>query len=409
MNILLINHYAGSSTYGMEYRPFYLAREWINFGHTVTVVAASFSHLRSKEPDVKGPLTTETIDGINYIWLKTPKYHGNGIRRVLNMMAFSLLLIMQKPNILRINKPNLIIASSPHPFIIFAAKSMARSSNAKLIFEVRDLWPLTLIELGSISRSHPFVRLMNLSEKYAYRVADHVISLLPKSYAYMEEQGMAPKKFHCIPNGVDLNEWSHNVAQLPAQHQKILSKIKEKKHFIVGYTGGHGISNALDYLIGAAKHLESKPVTIVLVGKGPEKKMLEQKTVEMGLQNVIFLPPVSKSAIPALLELMDVLFIGWKRSSLYRFGISPNKLLDYMMSGKPVIHSIDAGNDIVAESGCGISVPPENPEAIAKAIIEISNMSESERSELGLRGKEFIETHHDYVMLAKKFLAVLNE
>lgn len=393
----------------MEYRPFYLAREWVRSGHNVSIVAASYSHLHSNSPTINGIVTEEDIDGIQYIWLKTPRYQGNGISRVLNMMAFSFLLLIKKSNILRNKKPDLIIASSPHPFIIFGAKSMARFSNAKIIFEVRDLWPLTLIELGSISRSHPFVKIMNLSEKYAYRVADHVISLLPKSYVYMKKQGMAPEKFSYIPNGSDLKEWSQHGAQLPEFHKKILAKLKEKGHFIVGYAGGHGISNALDYLIEAAKLLEFRPISVVLVGKGPEKKMLEQKAADMGLRNIAFLSPVSKSAIPSLLEFMDVLFIGWRRSVLYRFGVSPNKLLDYMMSGKPVIHSIDAGNDIVAESGCGISVPPENPEAIAKAIIEISNMSEPERRELGLRGKEYVKSYHDYAVLAKNFLAVLNE
>lgn len=391
----------------MEYRPFYLAREWVRSGHNVSIVASSFSHLHGKSPNLKGIMTEEEIDGIQYIWLKTPKYQGNGIGRVLNMMIFSLLLMIQNSKIIRNNKPDLIVASSPHPFIIFGAKSMARSSNAKIIFEVRDLWPLTLIALGSISRSHPFVKIMQLSENYAYRVADHVISLLPKSASYMEEHGMASDKFSYIPNGADLKEWSLMATQLPEQHQNVLSKLKEKGHFIVGYAGGHGISNALDYLIEAAKHLESKPVTIVLVGQGPEKKNLEQKSADMGLQNVVFLPPIPKAAVPSLLKLMDVLFIGWQKSALYRFGVSPNKLLDYLMSGKPVIHSIDAGNDIVAESGCGISVPPENSEAIANAIIEISNMSESERQELGLRGKEYVESHHDYAVLAKSFLEVL--
>lgn len=409
MNILLINHYAGSNIHGMEYRPFYLAKEWVRSGHKVMVVAASFSHLHSSSPAVKGIVTEEVVEGIHYIWLKAPHYQGNGIGRVLNMITFSVLLMIQKLNLLRNNKPDLIIASSPHPFVIFAAKSMANYSKAKLVFEVRDLWPLTLIELGSISRSNPFVRIMQFSEKYAYRVADHVVSLLPKSDTYMIEQGMAPEKFIYIPNGTALEDWLQSTSPLPDQHSEVLSGIKDKGHFIVGYAGGHGISNSLDYLIEAAKYLESSPATVVLVGKGPEKSSLQEKSVQLGLTNVVFLPPVSRSAVPALLRHMDVLFIGWRKSSLYRFGVSPNKLLDYMMSGKPVVHSIDAGNDIVAESGCGLSVPPENPEAIAQSVIEIINMSEEERSTMGLRGKKYVESHHDYAVLSRKYLTVLNE
>lgn len=409
MNILLINHYAGSNIHGMEYRPFYLAREWVKLGHKVNIIAASFSHLRGKEPNINGKITKEVIEGINYFWLRTPRYKGNGLGRVLNMMAFSLMLFMKKSKLIRDGKPGLVIASSPHPFIIFGARSIARSLNVKMVFEVRDLWPLTLIELGSISRFHPFVIFMHWTEKYAYRISDYVISLLSKSDTYMNEQGMARHKFFYIPNGVDVAEWRQNVTALPEFHQNILTKLRQEGRFIVGYAGGHGISNALDSLIEAARFLESRPVTFILVGKGPEKKRLEKKVSDIGLQNVIFLPSIPKSAIPSLLEFMDVLFIGWLKSPLYRFGISPNKLLDYMMSGKPVIHATDAENDVVAESSCGISVPSENPEAIAEAIIEITNMTELERREMGLKGREYVTRHHDYAVLAKRYLEVFNE
>jgi glycosyltransferase involved in cell wall biosynthesis len=101
---------------------------------------------------------------------------------------------------------------------------------------------------------------------------------------------------------------------------------------------------------------------------------------------------------------MDIAFIGWNRSPLYRFGVSPNKLFDYMMAGRPVVHAIDAGNDLVSESGCGVSVPPENPQAIANAILCLFKMSQKERKAMGQNGREYVKTHHDYSVLAKKFL-----
>jgi glycosyltransferase involved in cell wall biosynthesis len=406
MNILLINHYAGSNIHGMEYRPFYLAREWVKLGHKVNIIAASFSHLRSKEPNINGKITKEVIEGIHYIWLRTPRYKGNGLGRVINMMTFSLMLFMQKSELICDGKPDLVIASSPHPFIIFGSLCIARSLNAKMVFEVRDLWPLTLIELGSMSRFHPFVIFMHWAEKYSYRKSDYVISLLSKADTYMNEQGMARHKFFYIPNGVDVAEWRQNVTPLPEYHQNVLTSLKREGRFIVGYAGGHGISNALDSLIEAARILESRPVTFILVGNGSEKKRLEQKVSYIRLQNIIFLPSIPKSAIPSLLEFMDVLFIGWLRSPLYRFGISPNKLLDYMMSGKPVIHATDAENDMVAESGCGISIPPENPEAIVNAVVRLLNMTDSEREHIGLKGKEYVVANHDYRVLAEKYLGI---
>ncbi len=409
MNILLINHYAGSNKHGMEYRPFFLARELVKLGHKVSIVAASFSHLRIKEPNINGNITEEVIEGIHYIWLKTPKYQGNGIGRVLNMIAFSLMLFVQKSKIICDCKPDVVIVSSPHPFIIFGAQKIARFCNAKLIFEVRDIWPLTLIELGDMSHLHPFIILMQWTENYAYRVSDRVVSLLPKADEHMCKHGMARHKFVYLPNGVDVVELENNDTSIPQNHARILSEIKQKGRFIVGYAGSHGLANALNGLIEAASLLQSQPITMVLVGQGPEKKALQQKVFQSGVRNVVFLPPVSKVVIPSLLASMDALYIGLTNDPLFQFGVSPNKLLDYMMSGKPVIHAINAGNDLVAESGCGISIPPENPVAIAKAAIKMMNMTCAERKEMGLKGREYVLSHHDYTILARRFLEVICE
>lgn len=394
----------------MEYRPFCLAREWVKLGHKVSIVASSYSHLRSKEPYTNGSITKELIEGIHYYWLKTPVYKGNSVGRVFNMIVFSLMLFVQKSKILRDIKPNLVIASSPHPFIIFGARKIARLSNARLIFEVRDLWPLTLVALGGMSRLNPFIILMQWTENYAYRVVNHVISVLPKAKSYMQAHYMSEDKFAYIPNGIDVIEWQNSHKNsMSHNHVEKLSKYKQEGYFIVGYAGSHGLSNALHSLIEAAFLLRSQSIAIVLIGQGPEKEALQQRVSQLGLMNVAFLPPVSKSHIPSLLNYMDALFIGWLRNPIYRFGVSPNKLLDYMMSGKPVIHAIDAGNDLVAESGCGISIPPENPEKIAEAVIKLKKMTRVERGKMGQRGKEYVITHHNYSVLAKKVLDVFDE
>lgn len=116
---------------------------------------------------------------------------------------------------------------------------------------------------------------------------------------------------------------------------------------------------------------------------------------------------MQKAAIPSLLASMDVCYIGLQKQSLFRFGVSPNKLMDYMIAGKPIIHAIEAGNDLVAESGCGISVPPEDPDAIANAIKRLMSMSPAEREEMGRRGREYVIANHDYNILAKKFLEAI--
>jgi glycosyltransferase involved in cell wall biosynthesis len=406
MNILLINHYAGSPQHGMEHRPFCLAREWVRSGHNVTVVAASFSHLRLQQPTVKKDISEEDIDGIRYVWLKTPSYEGNGLRRVWNMRTFLQQIRRHEAEMLGGVRPEAVIASSPHPFVIFPARRIARKARAPLVFEVRDLWPLTLIDLGGMSRWHPFVYCLQFTENYAYRHADRIVSVLPNVDKYLHERGFDPGKFTCIPNGIDVEE-SAVPALLPDEHAAALAELKSAGRFLVGYVGQHSLSNALDAFIESASLLGSANVTLVLVGQGPEKAQLEAKARDAGAKNVRFLPPVLKQAVPSVLAQMDALFLGWSRQPLYRYGISPNKLMDYMLAGRPVIHAVAAGNDPVAEAGCGISCEPENPSAIAESVRKLLTAGEQERLTLGQHGREYVLAHHSYKILAKRFLGLL--
>ena len=403
MNILLINHYAGSPKHGMEYRPYYLAKEWLRHGHRVIIVASSYSHLRSKNPNVDKSLVEEEIDGIKYIWLKTVKYKGNDLRRILNMLNFILLLFRYSKYLIKKYNPNVVIASSTYPLDIFPAYLISKRTKARLIFEVHDLWPLTPIELGGYSKYHPFIIIMQLAENFAYRKSDYVVSLLPKAYEYMREHGLVAHKFIHIPNGISIEEWEESNKEIPEEHKKLIEKLKMEGKFIVGYAGAHGLANALDILIDSAQLLRNEPIAIVLVGSGPEKEKLEEKVNASNLDNIFFLPPVSKLSIPKLLSMMDALYIGWTKQSLYRFGVSPNKLMDYMMSGKPIIHSITAGNDLVQDAQCGISVPAEDSYQIALAIKKLMSMSEEERELMGNRGKEYVRRYHTYTVLAEKF------
>lgn len=407
MNILLINHYAGSPTHGMEYRPYYMAKKWMESGHNVTIVASSHSHLRSKSPKISNVLTGEVIDGIRYIWIKSPVYNGNGIGRISNMLTFVGRILQYRKSISDEVAPDVVIASSTYPLDILPVYFIAKENHAKQVFEVHDLWPLSPMELGNMSRWHPFIMVMQWAENFAYRTSDAVISMLPKADQHMISHGMDPDKFSYIPNGVDIEDWERQSSLIPELHRSVLEEIRRKGHFVVGYAGAHGVANALDSLIDAAKLLKNTPVSFVLVGQGPEKDKLIRMVEKAELENVKFLPAVSKTSIPQLFSLIDALYIGLQRQPLFRFGVSPNKLMDYMMAAKPVIYAIEAGNDLVRESNCGISIPPENPGAIAQAINHLLSMDEDALKEMGLRGRDYICRNHDYRTLATKFLDVL--
>ena len=408
LNILLINHYAGSDRYGMEYRPFNLAREWVRMGHTVTIVGSGYSHLRHTQPEARWLGREEIRDGVRFLWFRGPRYHGNGVRRVQNIFTFVGQLLLRHRRLARNVGPDVVISSSTYPFDSWPAYLIARRSKAVLVHELHDLWPLTLIEVGGMSSRNPFVALMHRAERFAYRRSDVVVSILPAADKYMVRHGMAIEKFVHIPNGVMVEDWESHVGELPTEHRELLARLRSEGRFIVGYTGTHGIANALHTLLEAASYLRHENVHFVLVGHGPEKEDLQALAGRLGLTNVSFLPPVTKAAIPSLLRQFDAGFIGQNDRPLYQYGVSPNKLFDYMMAGIAVLQGVEPGGDLVLQTGCGFSVPAGDSAALAAAIEKLIGMDPEERARMGLLGREFVVEHHDFPLLAKRFVEAVD-
>lgn len=400
MNILLINHYAGSPRHGMEFRPYYLAREWISQGHHVTIVASSVSHIRQRNPEFDGPALAETLDGVDYLWLRTRAYSGNGASRLLNMLQFTGLLY-RHAKALAAKRPDVVIASSTYPYDIWPARHIARRTGAKLVYELHDVWPLTPQLLGGFSKWHPMIYSMQCAENYAYAHADKAVSLLPGTEAHMRAHGLQGNKFIYIPNGIDPGS---AATPLPEAIRTQIAQFREKFATLCIYAGGHAVSNALEPLIDAAGKLPVATVGLVLVGNGVEKARLEQKAHQLGLTNVLFLDSIPKTAVASLLALGDMAYIGWRDSPLYAHGMSPNKLFDYMMAGLPVVHSTSSPYDIVRDADCGISAAAEDVDAIAHAISQLAGMAPSERRRLGENGRRFAQLHHAYPTLAAQFL-----
>lgn len=412
LRILYINHYAGSPHHGMEYRPYYLAREWVRSGHAVTMLAAAYSHVRARQPEMQGGLapqcTTETIDGVDYVWYPTPPYEGNGLGRVRNIWSFLRQVWAGTREIVATFRPDVVIASSTYPLDIWVARRIAQRARARLVFEVHDLWPLSPIELGGMSPKHPFIRLCQWAEDTAYRDADVVVSMLPKVADHMSSHGLDLRKLWIIPNGISPDEWQGDPSTLRADIAEWIAIQRCAGKLVLGYAGSHGTPNALEVLLEAAAHLRDEPFAFALVGDGHEKKALQLRANELGLQNVAFFAPIPKGQVPSFLKVIDIAYIGWQRVPIYRFGIAPNKLMDYMMAGCVVLHSVDAGNDPVGESGCGITVPPGDPLAVVRGIRELAAVPEARRREMGAQGHEFVRRHHLYPVLASRFIEAMD-
>lgn len=406
MNILLINHYMGGLKYGMEYRPYYLAKEWVKMGHQVTLVGASFSHLRIQQPVVttNKDFEEETVEGINYIWIKTPAYEST-FARIQNIFVFVCKLWKYSRKISEFVKPDLVVASSTYPLDIYPARKIAKTAGAKLCYEVHDLWPLSPKLIGGYSSWHPFIIVMQLAENYAYKHVDKVISLLWNSEQHMREHGLAEGKFKCIPNGYCKEDWENlNLKEEIPQTHKLLFKQLENK-IIVGFAGGFAASGSLDTLVKAAALLkEHDNLAFVFVGKGPEQEYLEKLVKERSLANTFFLPAVKKIQIPRIVAYFDVAFIGGIHSFLHKYGTSANKLTDYMLSAKPIIQAIDEPNSVIERVKCGICVEAENERLVADAILELTGMTREKREKMGEVGRKYALENLEWGILAKQFL-----
>lgn len=432
MRLLLINHYAGSPQHGMEYRPYYLAREWVRAGHQVLILAGSHSHVRTSQPQAGG----QTIDGISYCWYETPAYQGNGFGRVRNIWAFCRHVWKDAEALATAFAPDAVIASSTYPMDVWVARKVARLANknrpapagtpaipqgdpaalgsgpaggrTKLVYEVHDLWPLSPIELSGMSPRHPFAMLCQKAENDAYRDADVVVSMLPKVQGHMRAHGLDLKKLHIVPNGITLDEWEGEGEALDSPELVThLALQRAAGRLVLGYAGSMGLPNALDVLLDAARLLKDEPISIVLVGSGHERLRLEKRVADEGLANVAMFAPIPKRQIPALLAQFDIAYIGWQRTPIYRFGIAPNKLMDYMMARRPVLHSVEAGNDPVAEAQAGLTVPPEDPQAVAEGVRCLAALKPDERAAMGERGRAFVLAEHTYPVLAQRFINAL--
>jgi glycosyltransferase involved in cell wall biosynthesis len=397
--VWIVNQYAGSPRHGMEYRHYYLARALAARGHRVVVISGTRSHLFTRPPEVSRPFTLETIDGVTYCWVAGPRYErAISLGRILNMVAFALRL--ERLPVAKLPRPDAILVSSPSLFPLPVAARWARRFGARFAFEVRDIWPLTLRELGGLSTRHPLVLLMQWLEDFGYRSADVVVSVLPAAAGHMESRGMDPAKFHYLPNGIDLNGLPSEGAA-PATVRDAINP----GAFTVGFVGTLGRANVLETLIDAARLVEADGVQVVVIGHGPEREQLVARAG--AATNVAFVGPVPKEQVAAALALFDACYVGYRRSPLYRFGVSPNKLYDYMAAGRPVLFAADAANQPVQDADCGRTVAPEDPEALARAIRSLAATSQDERARLGANARAYVAERHDYTRLADRLAEVL--
>lgn len=417
-NIWYVHPYAGGPGLGSHYRPYELCRAWNeDHGCSARVIFPSFHHLLTAR---ELPSSSFRIGPVEYHALPAPRYYGNGIQRVAQMAVFSSRLgyfgrqlVRSQPE----SRPDYIISSSPHPLCVVAASRLARRFGASLVFEMRDLWPLSLTELGEAPPRHPFVLFLRALEKYAFRQCDLVASVLPRANQYLHEQGFEGKKFVWVPNGLKSSaDREAPTGNHPATTAAVstLLRWKDEGRVCCVYVGSMGASNGLKRLVEALSHpllaqLRNK-LGVLLVGSGAEGEALKKR-------NPATMVPLSWSpgAVPSsdvrrILQHADFAYAGLLHApNLYKYGLSLNKLPDYMGAGVPVILPCDPCGDPVSESGGGLVSGVAGSHDLAEMIMAMSSLSQNEREKMGQRGCQYITSNYNYRKIASTYLGAFSE
>jgi glycosyltransferase involved in cell wall biosynthesis len=397
VNIWIVNHYSGEPVDGIGNRHFSLGHQLVKRGHRVVVIASAYSH-RTRQNEIsmgRARWKKDSYHGVDYVWIRTPPYQTNGLDRVLNMVSFSQTIYATYRS-WEVYTPDIIIGSSPHLFAALAAERIAHRLGIPFCLEIRDLWPETFIELGGYSPQHPAIRVMERIERFLYRQADIIISLLPGAMAHFAEKGVTEdKRVVWIPNGVDLS-----LAPEPTPPPE------RRDEFVVMYAGAHGKANALDSVLDAISILAERASNVKyrfrFVGEGPEKARLQQRSIDEGLNNVSFEPFVPRCQVLKMMQEADALIATLRDSDLYRYGMSLNKIHDYMASARPIVFGARSLNNPITDSGAGITVPPEDAAAMADAVETLACLPREERWKMGLAGWKYVEKRHDYSVLAEQ-------
>ena len=380
-------------------RGFFLLEELVKMGQSCVLVTSDSNHLAEIDP-MGGPYLDERCSGVQVRWVRTCKYgSARDWRRILSWLHFEWRVIRMPTA--RLGRPDVVIASSLSLLSIFSGLYFRWKHGAKLVFEVRDIWPLVLVEEGGFSRWNPLVIACGIVERLAYRMADEIVGTMPNLSAHVTEVLGRPKSTQCVPMGVDP---STVLASDPLPDGYIASHIP-RGSFVVCHAGTIGVTNALDTFFGCARMMrDDRQVRFLVVGDGYMKAQYQASTAD--LENVVFAPRIPKSMVQSLLAEVDVVYFAAHPSKVLRYGQSLNKVVDYMLSGKPVVASYSGYPSMIDESRCGTFVPAGESAALAAEIRRMQALPDDERRRMGAKGRAWILQNRRYSTLAAGYLEI---
>jgi glycosyltransferase involved in cell wall biosynthesis len=394
MHLVIINQYglpAGAS--GIT-RHGDLGAELVRLGHEVTVIASRFNYL-TRGPEGSTESATTTHDGVRFIWLETGSYRGNDRQRLRSMVSYTVRATWAA---LRLRpRPDVVLASSPHLLVGPAGLIVARRFRIPWLFEVRDLWPSALVDLGALRAGSLVHRGLELLERLCYRAADRIVIVPPHADRRVRELGTDPAKCVAIPNAAALGGETR-AEPLPASLEAVLASAHDRA--VLMYAGAQGVSNGLELVIAALDLLreEDRPtydrLAVVLIGDGGQHDELVAAAADRHHDYLFFHPPIAKAAVPAALERATLLLVSFADAAVYDYGLSPNKLFDYLAAGRPVLLASRLDDTPVAEADAGRTYDPGSARSLAEGIAALLACSPDDRAAMGARGRALVEERY---------------
>lgn len=380
-------------------RGWILMREFAAKGYNSKVITSDVKSINLINKNLK--FKNFFLEGVEVIILKTLKFSvAKSILRVFSWFDFEFNLFFLDKSSLK--KPDVIIISSLSLLTILNGINLKNKFKCKLVFEIRDIWPLTLVEEGGFSKRNPFIMLLALIERIGYKRSDLIVGTMPNLAEHVKKILGYDKFVGCIPMGVEPNMLTHTKDNIP-EYLKLHIK---PGYFNVVFAGSIGITNALDTFFKAAEVLKNNSkIRFIVVGDGDLKNQYLKRYGH--LENLTYFPKVAKNQVQSFLTYADVLYFSVFKSKVWDYGQSLNKIIDYMISKKPIIASFSGYKSMIDEAGCGYFIPAEDHHSLVDKIKEMSLMDETERKIMGERGLKWLLKNRSYQKLAENYLNLI--
>lgn len=402
--IWYISKYAVSPNFGPPTRQFFFSKYFNIKGYQTVLISSHACGIKySTNIDFEKYFKIYETEGIKHYLLKGPLISlGFSLKRILSWVQFEWYVFKLGNDIGKKQKPDAIIVSSLSLLTIINGIYFKWKFGCKFILEIRDIWPLTLIEIGGYSRYNPIILFLGFIEQIGYKYSDNIIGLMPNLKLHIPQK--YKKKVHYIPQGIELNLYRKN--DFSDITMGTIGKINQSNFNII-YTGSIGqvndVEKMIEILIRCFEINES--IFFHIVGDGTQKQYLKEKYKKF--KNIIFHNPIPKSEVPYLLSHFEANIIHVSPHSIYKYGISPNKLNEYLMSGNPTLLIYDGYKSVIEEADAGFVISSLNFENIVTTILNIRIMNVAALQQKGKNGREYALRNLDYDTLSEHYLKII--